>query len=598
MFDYILSLGGTVFVPIIMIIIGLIFRIPWLQAVKAGVTVGIGFVGMGLVIVMAIDSLSPPIKVMIERFGLTLHVFDVGAGPASGVGYATAIGAMIIPVIFLLNVGMLVTRLTKTMNVDIYNYWHYAITGTVVQLMTGSLIYGVLGAICHAALSLKMADWTAKRVQNIVGLEGISIPQGYGSSSVPLFVLLDAIYEKIPFMKGRNIDAQEIQKRYGMVGDPVIIGVVLGLIFGLAAGEGFKGCATLMITVAAIMVLFPRMIRLIVEGLMPISDGARKFFQKHFKGREVFIGLDTAVTLGHPTTIAVGLLLIPIMLILASILPGNKVLPLADLPVAPFFICMATVIHRGDLIRTLLSGIIVMITVLLIATQFAPYFTDMALQNGGVDAVMFSNEFSLPYLTKVRPETTAAMARIIGQLMSEIRVPFGVNVLWDPVASFDLAMATNAKFIREIFTGAYASDFGVWDTNVGETIRHQHRIGAGHVKTLFNIVPEAAVYLGNRDVCSIAKSTVFNNNPDALCVSGLTAGARTDSAILKRVKETVPDTVVLANTGVCLENVEEQLCIADGCVTATTFKKDGVFANFVDQARVAKFMEKVRHIRQ
>lgn len=248
--------------------------------------------------------------------------------------------------------------------------------------MTGSLIYGVLGAICHAALSLKMADWTAKRVQNIVGLEGISIPQGYGSSSVPLFVLLDAIYEKIPFMKGRNIDAQEIQKRYGMVGDPVIIGVVLGLIFGLAAGEGFKGCASLMITVAAIMVLFPRMIRLIVEGLMPISDGARKFFQKYFKGREVYIGLDTAVTLGNPTTIAVGLLLIPIMLILASILPGNKVLPLADLPVAPFFICMATVIHRGDLIRTLISGIIVMITVLLIATQFAPYFTEMALKGG------------------------------------------------------------------------------------------------------------------------------------------------------------------------------------------------------------------------
>ena len=363
-----------------MIVIGLIFRIPWLQAIKAGVTVGIGFVGMGLVIVMAIDSLSPPIKVMIERFGLALHVFDVGAGPASGVGYATAIGAMIIPVIFLLNVAMLVTRLTKTMNVDIYNYWHYAITGTVVQLMTGSLIYGVLGAICHAALSLKMADWTAKRVQNIVGLEGISIPQGYGSSSVPLFVLLDAIYEKIPFMKGRNIDAQEIQKRYGMVGDPVIIGVVLGLIFGLAAGEGFKGCASLMITVAAIMVLFPRMIRLIVEGLMPISDGARKFFQKYFKGREVYIGLDTAVTLGHPTTIAVGLLLIPIMLILASILPGNKVLPLADLPVAPFFICMATVIHRGDLVRTLISGVIVMITVLLIATQFAPYFTEMALK--------------------------------------------------------------------------------------------------------------------------------------------------------------------------------------------------------------------------
>ncbi|QBH96564.1 permease [Limnobaculum zhutongyuii] len=382
MFDYILSLGGTVFVPMVMILIGLIFRIPVLQAVKAGVTVGIGFVGMGLVIVMAIDSLSPPIKIMIERFGLNLHILDVGAGPASGVGYATAIGAMIIPVIFLLNIGMLVTRLTKTMNVDIYNYWHYAITGSVVQLMTGNMIYGVLAAICHAALSLKIADLTAKRVQSIVGLEGISIPQGYGSSSVPLFILLDKLYSYVPFLKGRNIDATEIQKRFGMVGDPVIIGVVLGLIFGLSAGENFKGTMTLMITVAAIMVLFPRMIRLIVEGLMPISDGARKFFQKYLHGREVYIGLDTAVTLGHPTTIAVGLLLIPIMLLIASVLPGNQVLPLADLPVAPFFICMATVIHRGDLIRTLISGVIVMITVLLIATQFAPYFTEMA-RNGG-----------------------------------------------------------------------------------------------------------------------------------------------------------------------------------------------------------------------
>ncbi len=337
---------------------------------------------MGLVIVMAIDSLSPPIKIMIERFGLNLHILDVGAGPASGVGYATAIGAIIIPVIFLLNIGMLVTRLTKTMNVDIYNYWHYAITGSVVQLMTGNMIYGVLAAICHAALSLKIADLTAKRVQSIVGLEGISIPQGYGSSSVPLFILLDKLYSYVPFLKGRNIDATEIQKRFGMVGDPVIIGVVLGLIFGLSAGENFKGTMTLMITVAAIMVLFPRMIRLIVEGLMPISDGARKFFQKYLHGREVYIGLDTAVTLGHPTTIAVGLLLIPIMLLIASVLPGNQVLPLADLPVAPFFICMATVIHRGDLIRTLISGVIVMMTVLLIATQFAPYFTEMA-RNGG-----------------------------------------------------------------------------------------------------------------------------------------------------------------------------------------------------------------------
>ncbi|GED33426.1 BtpA/SgcQ family protein [Brevibacillus centrosporus] len=221
----------------------------------------------------------------------------------------------------------------------------------------------------------------------------------------------------------------------------------------------------------------------------------------------------------------------------------------------------------------------------------------LALQEGGVDAVMFSNEFSLPYLTDVRTETVAAMARIIGELKKEITVPFGVNVLWDAKKSLDLAAATGAGFVREIFTGVYASDFGIWDTNVGETIRHQHRIGAEQVKLLFNIVPEAAKYMADRDIESISKSTVFNNRPDALCVSGLTAGTETDAQLLQRVKAIVPHTVVLANTGMRLENVEQQLAIADGAVVGTTFKVDGKFENHVDPNRVQAFMDKVKAFR-
>jgi len=222
----------------------------------------------------------------------------------------------------------------------------------------------------------------------------------------------------------------------------------------------------------------------------------------------------------------------------------------------------------------------------------------LALQNGGVDAVMFSNEFSLPYLTKVEPVTYTAMARIIGELRNDITVPYGVNVLWDPTASIDLAVATDASFVREIFTGVYASDFGVWNTNCGEVVRHQYRLGAQNVKLLFNIVPEAASYLGSRKIEDIAKSTVFNNLPDALCVSGLTAGAATDTSILMKVKEAVPDTPVFVNTGVRLSNVEEQLAIADGAVTGTTFKKDGVFFNPVDEERTKAFMEKVKEFRK
>ncbi len=221
-----------------------------------------------------------------------------------------------------------------------------------------------------------------------------------------------------------------------------------------------------------------------------------------------------------------------------------------------------------------------------------------ALQDGGVDGVMFSNEFSLPYLTKVHPETIAAMGRVIGELMGEITVPFGVNVLWDPMASIDLAVATGAKFVREIFTGVYASDFGLWNTNCGETIRHQYAVGAEDVKLIFNILPEAARYLGDRDLQEIARSTVFNTKPDALCVSGLIAGSGTDAQKIRLVKEIVPDTIVFANTGVNINTLEAQLSVSDGAIVATTFKVDGVFENAVDAKRVKAFMDAARTFRK
>lgn len=226
------------------------------------------------------------------------------------------------------------------------------------------------------------------------------------------------------------------------------------------------------------------------------------------------------------------------------------------------------------------------------------YADMLSLQDGGVDAILFSNEFSLPYLTKVETITVASMAAVIGELKREIRIPFGVNVLWDPGASLDLAMATGAQFVREIFTGVYASDFGLWNTNVGEVIRHQHSINAGHIRLLFNIVPESAVYLGGRSIAEIARSTVFNNRPDALCVSGLIAGSETSAQTLRIVKDAVADTPVFANTGVRLDNVEEQLAVSDGAVIGTAFKKDGHTWNPIEIERVTTLMSRVKKLRK
>ena len=207
-----------------------------------------------------------------------------------------------------------------------------------------------------------------------------------------------------------------------------------------------------------------------------------------------------------------------------------------------------------------------------------------ALQDGGVDAVMFSNEFSLPYLTKVDTATVAAMATVIGELKRHIRIPFGVNVLWDGEKTIDLAKACGADFVREIYSGVYASDFGLWNTDYGRVARHRRNINAQDVKLIFNILPEAAKYLSDRDIVETARTTVFNCKPDAICVSGLTAA--------------VPNTVVLANTGCRPDTIESQLAIADGAVVGTTFKVDGKFENEVDEERVKAFMEVVRNFRK
>lgn len=220
-----------------------------------------------------------------------------------------------------------------------------------------------------------------------------------------------------------------------------------------------------------------------------------------------------------------------------------------------------------------------------------------ALQDGGIDGILISNEFSLPYLTRTEPITAVVMARVIGELRSEIQVPFGVNVLWDGVASIDLAMATGAAFVREVFTGVYASDFGLWNTEVGRAARHRARMGAAAVRLLYNVVPEGAAYVANRDLAQMTRSTVFNGAPDALCVSGLTAGASTDTSTLKVVKENAGDVPVFVNTGVRPDTVAESLEHADAAIVGTWFKRDGKFANDAEPARVAELMGVVRGLR-
>ena len=447
--QYIVDLGSYVFVPILMCIIGLIFGLKPSKAIKAGVTVGIGLIGVSIVSTLTADSLSPVINEMVRVLDLNLTAIDVGGSPAAAIGFGSLLGAALIIVILITNIVLVALKLTKTVNVDIYNFWYFAITAGFVQLLTGSYWLAILAGVTHAILGLKVADVMAHRTQEIIGIDAISIPHGFAAASAPLFMLLDKVYDRIPYLKHRKESEEEsgehgIGKVIGSVlGQPIYLGLIMGLLFGVVAGYDFKGIADVTMKTAAIMMLFPTMVKMIVNGLIPISNQAKKFFTTHFKDRELYIGLDSAVTIGHPVTISVGFLMIPVFMVFAAILPGNTTLPLGEVPFAAFYVCFATIVHRGNRKRTIISSLIFIPIVLWISSWAAPLFTELA-SNAGLSYVQAGQQATTMALGNmfIWLPTVLAQTPVIGAgilIIIDIAVLFGGKVIERYYAKEDAA---------------------------------------------------------------------------------------------------------------------------------------------------------------
>ena len=382
-FDFLTGLGSPVMLPIIIFILGLILGQKVGRAFISSITVGVGFIGLGLVITLLFDALGPATSALVEATGIQLTALDVGWGVAAAIAFGTAVGSLVFIVALGVNLVMLVFNWTKTLNVDLWNYWHYAFTGSLVYLVSGgNLVLGLIAAAIHAIVALLIADWTAKDVQDFFKIPGVSIPQGWAITSVPIIKGLNWIMDKIPGLKDIYWDIEGMQKRIGIFGQPIIMGATLGLLFGLIAYGFDTRVLTLAVQMAAVMLLIPRIIAIFMEGLTPLSEAARAFMQKRFAGRDFYIGLDSAILIGHPITIAAGILLIPITLFLAAILPGNTTLPAADLAATAFFIAMVPPLTNGNFFRSLLYGTIIMIMVLYIASAFAPLLTQIAADIG------------------------------------------------------------------------------------------------------------------------------------------------------------------------------------------------------------------------
>lgn len=372
-----LGLGATVILPVAIMILGLVFGQKLGKAIRSGLTIGVAFVGIFLVIDLLTLNLGPAAQGMVERLGVDLNVIDVGWPATSSIAWASVVAAFIIPLGLVVNVIMLLTKTTKTMNVDIWNYWHYTFMAAVVYTVSGSIVQGLIAAVIFQVVCLKVADWTQPMVSDFYELPGVSVATGSTISYAP-FIYLVKLVQKIPGLKNLHADPDSIQKRFGVFGDSMVIGLILGAAIGALAGYSVGDVINIGISMAAVMVLMPRMVKILMEGLMPVSESAREWLNKRFGDREINIGLDAAVLLGHPSVIATALILTPITVLIAVVLPGNAVLPFGDLATIPFVVAFVVGAARGNIIHSVIVGSVMIALSLYMATDIAPLFSDMA----------------------------------------------------------------------------------------------------------------------------------------------------------------------------------------------------------------------------
>lgn len=386
-FGYIIGLGAAVMMPIIFTVLGLCIGIKLGKALKSGLLVGVGFVGLSVVTALLTDSLGEPLKKVTEIYGLSLGIFDMGWPAAASVAYNTSVGAFIIPVCLLVNVIMLLTRTTKTVNIDLWNYWHFAFIGAVVYFASGHIGWGFFVAIVCYIITLVMADLTSKQFQRYYDkMEGISIPQPFCQGFVPFAVVINKGLDAIPDFDKLNIDAEGMKKKFGIMGEPLFLGVIVGCGIGILSCENWKQVIDkipfilgLGIKMGAVMELIPRITSLFIEGLRPISDATREMIARKFKNSaELNIGMSPALVIGHPTTLVVSLLLIPTILFLSVVLPENQFLPLASLAGMFYLFPVVLPITKGNVLKTFIIGLVALIVGLYFVTDLAPYFTQAA----------------------------------------------------------------------------------------------------------------------------------------------------------------------------------------------------------------------------
>jgi PTS system galactitol-specific IIC component len=383
--NYFLELGVPIVTPLLLFALSLLFRVPLGRAVRSAVTYGVGFVGIFIVLDLLLGALSSVAQLLIENAGLKMEIMDVGWPVLAAVAFGVPTFVTVFLGVLVTNLIMFSLKFTKTLDIDFHNYYHWVLPATVVYFATGSLLVGTIVGIANAIITLKLADWTAKYVEEWWDLPGISVPHMSTVGWFPFCYAVDWVLDRIPGINKIRIDTERLHERLGILGEPMLIGLIIGLGMGAIARMELRELLNMAIRLAAAMVLMPRMIALLMEGLVPIFQSARDWIMSRFPGYEFHVGLDAAVLVGKSEVLVTGMLMVPLTILLAVILPGNRVLPFADLALLPFFAIWTVGVNRGNIFRGVIIAITICAVLLYGAGFVAPTITAMG-QAAGFDA--------------------------------------------------------------------------------------------------------------------------------------------------------------------------------------------------------------------
>ena len=369
--EWIYSQGAAVVVPLALILLGLIFRVPIKKTSVGALRTGVGFIALNAILGAALTTLSGAGAMMAERLGSGLTIPDLGWGIfGSTLVFAAPISMILLFSLIALNAIFVILGLTKTLNIDLWNHWPYLFLNLTVYMVTNNWIISVGFSVVYWFLALKLADWSADFIGAYYDVEGITCPHIFSLGLAPIGFFMDKVWDKVPIIKDIKLDSDTLNKKFGVFGQPLVIGFIVGIIFGGFSYIGFDSAGTfgdqlgktiqLGLTLSFFMVLLPRATELIIGGLAPLSEGIRKTISEKMPGKEFFIGLDIAIAVGRPEHTALAAILVPFAYIVALLIPGNRVLPLADVAgYLIFFTVFAVNTNRGNLFRGLLNAVLI-----------------------------------------------------------------------------------------------------------------------------------------------------------------------------------------------------------------------------------------------